>query len=29
MFGYVIANLEALNEEQRARYRSYYCGLCR
>ena len=29
MFGYVIANIEALSEEQRDRYRAYYCGVCR
>ncbi|MGI6027826.1 MAG: DUF5685 family protein [Candidatus Heteroscillospira sp.] len=29
MFGYVIANREAMDEEQRARYKSYYCGICR
>ncbi|MGE4486175.1 MAG: DUF5685 family protein, partial [Oscillospiraceae bacterium] len=29
MFGYVIANRENLNEEQRSRYRAYYCGICR
>lgn len=29
MFGYVVANVEKLNEEQQARYRSLYCGLCR
>lgn len=29
MFGYVIANREALSEEQFARYKGAYCGLCR
>ena len=29
MFGYVVANMEQLNEEQTNIYRSYYCGLCR
>ncbi len=29
MFGYVVANMEKLNEEQQKIYRSYYCGLCR
>ena len=29
MFGVVVANLEALTEEQRARYKGAYCGLCR
>ena len=29
MFGYVIANREAMDEEQRARYKSWYCGICR
>ena len=29
MFGYVIANKDILTEEQRARYRGCYCGLCR
>lgn len=29
MFGYVIANREAMDPEQRARYKSYYCGICR
>lgn len=29
MFGYVIADLGRLNEEQRTRYHSVYCGLCR
>ena len=29
MFGFVVANPEKLNEEQQARYRSVYCGLCR
>ncbi len=29
MFGFVVANPEKLNEEQRAHYREVYCGLCR
>lgn len=29
MFGYVVADMDQLNEEQTAIYRSYYCGLCR
>ena len=29
MFGYVIANSESLSEEDKARYKSVYCGLCR
>ena len=29
MFGYVVANGKALTEEQLARYRGCYCGLCR
>lgn len=29
MFGYVVANMEKLTEEQQEIYRSYYCGLCR
>ncbi len=28
MFGYVAPVLSALNEEQKQRYRSFYCGLC-
>ncbi|MBE5784806.1 MAG: hypothetical protein E7330_03315 [Clostridiales bacterium] len=28
MFGYVIANKEALTEPQLTRYRAYYCGVC-
>ncbi len=28
MFGFVVANPEKLNEEQRAHYRAVYCGLC-
>ena len=28
MFGYIIANISALNDEQKARYRGCYCGLC-
>lgn len=29
MFGYVTADLGRLNDEQRRRYKAYYCGLCR
>lgn len=29
MFGYVTANLSLLDEKQRLRYQSCYCGLCR
>ncbi len=29
MFGYVVANIDQLTEEQKTIYRSYYCGLCR
>ena len=29
MFGYVIADLDRLDDRQRARYHSLYCGLCR
>ena len=29
MFGYVVANMDRLSEEQKTIYRSYYCGLCR
>lgn len=29
MFGYVIANRDIMTEEQVARYRACYCGLCR
>lgn len=29
MFGYVMADTAALSEEENARYRSFYCGLCR
>ncbi len=29
MFGYIIANPELLDEDQRQRYRACYCGLCR
>ena len=28
MFGYIAPNMEALNEEQKKRYRAAYCGLC-
>lgn len=29
MFGYVTINRNELSDEDFARYRSYYCGLCR
>ena len=29
MFGYVTANLEELSQEEQARYRAVYCGICR
>ena len=29
MFGYVIPNQAALDDESKARYRTAYCGLCR
>ena len=29
MFGYVVADLETLSDENKERYRSCYCGLCR
>ena len=29
MFGYVIANNEAMSQEEQQRYKSVYCGLCR
>ena len=29
MFGFIVANTEALTEEQTARYKGAYCGLCR
>ena len=29
MFGFVVANTDALNEAQLARYKGAYCGLCR
>ena len=29
MFGYVVANTESLSEEDKARYKAVYCGLCR
>jgi len=28
MFGYVVANLDKLSEEEKQQYRSCYCGLC-
>ena len=29
MFGYILPNLESLDDEEKARYRSVYCGVCR
>lgn len=29
MFGYVVANMEKLSQEQQAIYKGYYCGICR
>ncbi len=29
MFGYVVANVDALTQEDKATYRALYCGLCR
>ena len=29
MFGFVVASLEELSEEQKNRYQSVYCGICR
>ena len=29
MFGFVIASLEELSEEQKNRYQSVYCSICR
>ena len=29
MFGFVTADLSGLSEQQRQRYKAYYCGLCR
>ncbi len=29
MFGYIVANPEKLNVQQRARYKGLYCGLCK
>lgn len=29
MFGYVVADRQQLSEEDRKRYKSYYCGLCK
>ena len=29
MFGYILANRDALTEEQQERYRALYCALCR
>lgn len=29
MFGYVVVNKETLSKESEARFRAYYCGLCR
>jgi hypothetical protein len=28
MFGYVVANVDALTPEEKSIYREYYCGLC-
>lgn len=28
MFGYVLANCKALTDEQRLRFRAFYCGMC-
>jgi len=28
MFGYIIPSLSALTDEQKARYRAFYCGVC-
>ena len=28
MFGYVVANVDALSEEEKRRYKGMYCGLC-
>lgn len=29
MFGYIVANSAQLSEEEKTRYRAWYCGLCR
>ena len=29
MFGYLVANLEDASDQEKARYRAAYCGLCR
>ncbi len=29
MFGYITINSEIMSDEEKARYRTYYCGLCR
>ena len=29
MFGFVVANQEALEPDRLRRYRAFYCGLCR
>ncbi len=29
MFGYIVANTQALSKERQARFRAIYCGLCR
>ena len=29
MFGFVLPNLDSLNEEEKQRYRAVYCGVCR
>lgn len=29
MFGFVLPNLDSLDEEEKQRYRAVYCGVCR
>jgi len=29
LFGFITANADAMNDDQRARYRAWYCGLCK
>ena len=29
MFGFVMANIDELSKEQKARYNAVYCGICR
>ncbi len=29
MFGYLVSNVDILSKEQKEKYRSFYCGLCR